>query len=362
MSQAGQIKMMQPCCQHESMARYAEGGWHWGSLRRAGRAAGNVNWNTWNVVLSGGRGLVGSHDVNPRHFRSFPDYQWVGAFQKQMRLQLRVLWSTSPCLLERSFPVFSLKILCSSLQGTPAMFSHPLHVCERQRSSSVVFMMEGEGPHMGTCTRPQWGADHEDPLNTYLQVPAVTRCARHWGQRGTGSRESGYADDIRNSFFLSMPSIQIIPSSCQLFPLQPSKLRWSLLWGGVCSVRLPLARLTLVSIHPLQQVLASALSHFALHMFLRIPQGRLGNLFLTKAMDPFPTSKINQRPVKSKGKLKRNHRQTQDRETRKVKRVCRNIDSKDPYKKWTVRKSKRGDMCISMAESLYYTAETSTIL
>ena len=65
-------------------------------------------------------------------------------------------------------------------------------------------------------------------------------------KEGTGSRESGYGDDIRNSFFffffffsetlsfLSMPSLQIIPFPCQLFPLQPwetkaiSFTRWSL--------------------------------------------------------------------------------------------------------------------------------------
>ena len=100
--------------------------------------------------------------------------------------------------------------------------------------------------------------------------------------------------------FLSMPSVQIIPFPVSSSPCSHGKLGRSLLRGGVYSVWLPLARLTLVSFHPLQQVLSSALSHFALHMFLRILKEDLAT-FSYQSHGSFPhiqnqsETKLNQR-------------------------------------------------------------------
>lgn len=98
---------------------------------------------------------------------------------------------------------------------------------------------------------------------------------------------------------------QCPPSKSFLFhvsssPCSHGKLRRSLLRGGVYSVWLSLARLTLVSFHPLQQVLSSALSHFALHMFLRILKEDLAT-FSYQSHGSFPhiqnqsKTKLNQR-------------------------------------------------------------------
>ena len=190
-----------------------------------------------------------------------------------MRLQLEGSMIHGHLLfLERLNPCVPLSKSCALTTRTQTMFSHSLLcVWKRERVLFVVFVMGGEGPHTGT-----WYQATEDPLNTYLcgsnsEQDVLGMGGTEGTGLGTGSRESGYGDDIRSSFF----SFNALPPnhsfSLSALPLAAmEKLRWSLLLGGVYSAWLSLARLTLVSIHPLQQVLSSALSHFALHMFLRI--------------------------------------------------------------------------------------------
>ena len=98
-----------------------------------------------------------------------------------------------------------------------------------------MLMMGGEGPHMGTGHQATVRSRPQRILSTPTCVGCSDQDVLGTGDKeGTGSRESGYGDDIRNSFF----SFNALPPnhsfSCQLFPLQPwetkaiSFTRWSL--------------------------------------------------------------------------------------------------------------------------------------
>ena len=101
----------------------------------------------------------------------------------------------------------------------------------------------------------------------------------------------GCRDDVRSSFF----SFDALRPNCSLSALHLAameKLRQSLLGCGIYSVLgrrvwLALAGLTLVSIHALQQVPASALPRSALYTLLRILQTDLAT-FSYQSHGSFP--------------------------------------------------------------------------